>query len=1214
MGLDLKKQRKFMRIIIILMTILPMLAVGQENQKSLLWKITSPDTEKSSYLYGTMHISGRLAFHLGEEFFDAIQEVDAIALESNPIIWLDEIFGSKHASDYLGRYGIQYQTYKGFYQEAFKINKPDNKDLSRYMASDHYLSNWMLYRENKSQADFEEETFLDLFIYQTGMKNNKEVYSLENFLQTTELSKLGNLPDPEKKEEDAWFEELTEEKNVRELIEDSYRSKDVMLLDSIHGQINSDNFLKYMLDVRNDIMAVRIDSFIQKEDISLFIGIGAAHLAGSYGVIQYLRDKGYSVEPMTTTITDKAKEIKETFDVKTTTITFDHEFKSDLFSLKVPGKMFETPSNANNQRQFFSPELTNGSYFSVKQVSTYSHLSNIAPDAYEAKIDSLLYESIPGNIVSKTAIEKSGFKGVDVLNKTANGNFQRYHIFYTPINVLIFKMGGKKDFVKDQSDGFFNSIVLKESTNNWQSIASFKNDYSVSVPAYYHIKNNDKITSLYNHPELEAYDSENDAYYLVKRSALHDFEFIETDNYELERLIEKYLDELDIDSSDITIDETAKMPTATASALNAKDQKMDIKVVISGPFYYLLSAVNATETDRNKFFDSFKIGSFKYVFPYETMRDSTLLFSVNSNYLYPTEFNDTYKKAYEVKQKNEDKTKKDNSFESSSESRTYYSENFERIEVEAFKYHDYSEYENIDSLWIEQKRYYEKDLTLAIKNYETRKENGLEIMEISLTDTSSSRMIMAKYLLKHGMIYTIKAQLDTISPPSEFVRSFFETFTPFDTLVGKSVLEDKSKLFIKNIYSEDSLTKIHALESVRSHINFDDEDFEDMKRIITTYPFSDKQIDIKEQMITDLGNLEESDISGFLNDLYAKSEDTAMYQLAILKALARQQTKKGTELFLELMEQDIPLSSNNYGTYSLFYPFYDSLEIGAHLYPELLNYTFVPQYKESAYTLLARLVTEDKIKTKQYKKSYKQILREAKIELKSQISREQNDMTQDNNNRYGYESTKNRGNQSLVSYSILLMPFSKKADVQQFFSKLEKVVDFKVQTDIAINKLKLGIDVPASNWEHLASDLINRNYLYERLEYKERTDLFPSSFKSQQQIVESYLYEDNFNVEVDSFLFVEKREVIVMNDTGYVYFYKSKKEKDDDWMLDYIGLQPLDEDEISTKPEISETGIKIEKFKELSEIIDDQIETIQLEGHYRAKKSGKGGYNMDWYY
>jgi len=47
--------------------------------------------------------------------------------------------------------------------------------------------------------------------------------------------------------------------------------------------------------------------------------------------------------------------------------------------------------------------------------------------------------------------------------------------------------------------------------------------------------------------------------------------------------------------------------------------------------------------------------------------------------------------------------------------------------------------------------------------------------------------------------------------------------------------------------------------------------------------------------------------------------------------------------------------------------------------------------------------------------------------------------------------------------------------------------------------------------------------------------------------------------------------------------------------------------------EYMQTKIKIEKYKDMSEIIDDQIETIKLDCHKRAKKSKKGGYKLDWY-
>ena len=282
--------------------------------------------------------------------------------------------------------------------------------------------------------------------------------------------------------------------------------------------------------------------------------------------------------------------------------------------------------------------------------------------------------------------------------------------------------------------------------------------------------------------------------------------------------------------------------------------------------------------------------------------------------------------------------------------------------------------------------------------------------------------------------------------------------------------------------------------------------------MILSYPFTEKQIDIKRQMITDLGNLEDVDITAFLEELYINSEDTAMYQIAILNALAKQNTKKSTELFLELLENDIPLASNNYSMFRVFRPFYDSLEIASHLFPDILNYTFVSQYKDPIYELLSYLVETGHIKGANYKKNYKQILREAKIELKSQISKEQNSVANDGKKRYRYESYKNKGNDELTYYATLLMPFYHKSDVKLFFDKLSKVQDYEVQTDIAVRKAKKDVDVKDSVWTYLASDLINRNYLYKALKKSDQLDLFPKAYLTQNLINESLLYDRDFNV------------------------------------------------------------------------------------------------------
>src|SRR5215204_2457224 len=57
---------------------------------SLLWEITGNGLQKPSYLFGTMHVSDKLVFHLGDPFYNALKSVDVVALETNPEHWQDD--------------------------------------------------------------------------------------------------------------------------------------------------------------------------------------------------------------------------------------------------------------------------------------------------------------------------------------------------------------------------------------------------------------------------------------------------------------------------------------------------------------------------------------------------------------------------------------------------------------------------------------------------------------------------------------------------------------------------------------------------------------------------------------------------------------------------------------------------------------------------------------------------------------------------------------------------------------------------------------------------------------------------------------------------------------------------------------------------------------------------------------------------------------------
>src|SRR5687767_1371790 len=73
---------------------------------SLFWEITGKGLKKPSYLFGTMHVSSKMVFHLSDSFYYAMRNTDAVALELNPEVWQDEMFRFQKAQSNLTRFSL----------------------------------------------------------------------------------------------------------------------------------------------------------------------------------------------------------------------------------------------------------------------------------------------------------------------------------------------------------------------------------------------------------------------------------------------------------------------------------------------------------------------------------------------------------------------------------------------------------------------------------------------------------------------------------------------------------------------------------------------------------------------------------------------------------------------------------------------------------------------------------------------------------------------------------------------------------------------------------------------------------------------------------------------------------------------------------------------------------------------------------------------------
>ena len=330
-----------------------LLFAQEKKYQSLLWEISGNGLQKKSYVYGSMHVSDKISYHLSDAFFTHLQKADIVANESEPRTWtsLFDMFS----------FYYQYANNGSFYTN-FYINPLEKEDLYALFRSSNYNLVSLLTRTNENNKEYQEETYLDMFIYRTGRKFNKKTVGLED-VKTSTINIMKAQANMDQKEVDKNRQailKILKNKSYNDALTDFYREKDLDMIDSLTILSSPQSYLKAMLFDRNIEMVKNMDSIMKTG--SLFSAIGAAHLPGDKGVIELLRKKGYTVKPIFDAYTEKGKSAKkqiEEYFIKpelTTKTTADGVISLPLFEIVL-----------ENGEDLESPDLANGGFINVKR-------------------------------------------------------------------------------------------------------------------------------------------------------------------------------------------------------------------------------------------------------------------------------------------------------------------------------------------------------------------------------------------------------------------------------------------------------------------------------------------------------------------------------------------------------------------------------------------------------------------------------------------------------------------------------------------------------------------------------------------------------------------------------------------------------------------------------------------------------------------------------
>ncbi len=1186
------------RVILCLSGLFPVIQPGalakDHVYNSLLWEITGNGLTSPSYLFGTMHISSKMVFHLSDSFYTAIRNADVVAIEINPEAWQTEIPRVNEQSEAYKYYNATY--YTDYLKENTFTGTNFTELLQQSLRFEPVLNDQLLYRSERGMDNFQEDTYLDLYIYQTGKKLGKQAAGVETFVGSQRMMIEAYVDMAKDQEKNSNYNTDIPYGNILKDLQDAYRRGDLDMLDSLNKVTEqSPLFTEKFLYQRNEIQANAMDSIMRKK--RLFVGVGAAHLPGERGVIELLRKKGYTLRPIY--MQDRDAGQKAAIDSMSVPVTFVRQYAADRFySVEVPGQLNEVAQPKVDLRHY--ADMANGSYYMITRINTDNIYNGYTEKQILKQIDSLLYENIPGQIISRKSLTKSGYQGLDIVNRTRKNDIQHYQVWVTPFEILIFKMGGQGNYVYGpEADRFFNSITFSErqSSVTWKDYTPPSGGFRVQMPAP--VQATYTFAASDNLPEwrYEAVDSVSGDRYSIIRKSIYSFDFIEADTFDLNLILESLASNAGYErKSAIQFSEQGGRTVADMTLKSREGAYIHARAVLFGPQYYLLISRSRHKEKPVSFFQSFRYADYQYTAG-SVYTDSFFNFSVRTP-IRPALDKDVWDIMSYMK-RNEREIRDNAGYNN------YPVNNFanfvsettgEVVVVNAYTYPEYFYIKDSTRFWSKECNL-DSSLVLRRKVAVARDGGGRGWL-LEFSDTASSRLIRKLVLLGGHTMLTAHTMIDSQQKESSFISEFYASLRLSNT-EGGDIFQPKVEPFFAAYNSSDSLVRKRA-RSALSSVYFGAAGYPGLKKAIRALHSTDKDyVEQKTALIAELGYIDDTtvadEIAQQLKVLYQGSGDTVLFTNSILKSLSRIMGGEATIIFKNLILQDPPAFEERQEYFSLFSRYSDSLKHAAALYPELLNLATIQEFKEPVRALLQALIDSNLLQPGIYEDYVGNIFFDAKVSLKKiqrqvESSRAAEAATGNRGadpglalralNRTGAMNSPEDEGEKFLRYIRLLIPYyDKNPALPPFFNKALHLQQQDIALRTAFLLLKQGKPVDEKVWKSLAEKPASRSTLWAGLNDLKRADLFPKEYRTEKTIAMDALYNASTATPPDSISFLFKKDIALQYRKGTVYFFKYRWRAQEDWKLALSTITPsLKDGKVESYPPL--TLFSSEKWQE----------------------------------
>jgi len=156
-------------------------------------------------------------------------------------------------------------------------------------------------------------------------------------------------------------------------------------------------------------------------------------------------------------------------------------------------------------------------------------------------------------------------------------------------------------------------------------------------------------------------------------------------------------------------------------------------------------------------------------------------------------------------------------------------------------------------------------------------------------------------------------------------------------------------------------------------------------------------------------------------------------------------------------------------------------------------------------------------------------------------------------------------------------------------------------------------DLPADDtlWNYLAQKENYRLLVYKALKEISCLNKLSDTLITQENMAKATIYKNQKASDRDTIEFLARKEATINGQTGYIYFFKRKKNYGtNNWFVDYSGPHPLDTATFNQIPLFANKGTDLDMYDDINEQLEKILVAMKNKQRRRySDSSSNGEYN-----